>query len=278
MNQDNPLEPFRGAIPLLRKFQDHPFWKEKRKFSHCEALIDLLYKARYSSEEPTPILDRGEEIIIYHAQLMTSQVTLAVEWNRSRTWVKKFINYLIEKNTIKIIQMNNRRLIIEIVNMRKVQELLKQYGQQNKQYNEQQKDGKSTYKNKEDKVNTANKDLNSGSTSSKEEPTTGMTSLSSVLNNQSDFNRDTNIHTQFQEEATRYANDLHININNPALKEKSFDKRWFKLFKDAQNDASLHRKIEKAYSYLIDHISFNSANDEEKIRFFFWSLNGERVF
>ncbi len=155
------MKRFTGAIPLLRKFRDHPFWKEKRRYSRAEAWIDFLYIARYS-ESAEEILDRGETICICYGQILTSIITLSDRWKRSRTWIRNFIKTLEENESIKIIKMDNRRTIVEIVNMLQVRNLLRHSKQQTGQQDERQKSDKKTYKNKDNttnKVNIISKDI-----------------------------------------------------------------------------------------------------------------------
>ena len=139
---------FRGAIPLLRKFIEHPFWNENRKFSRAEAWIDLLFMARFS-EKDEQILDRGEVITIRYGQILTSTVTLSVKWNRSRTWVQQILRILEKNESIKYIRMDSRRTILEIVKMGYVKSLLKQKDSRL----DSRLDSRKTYNNKDNKDN-----------------------------------------------------------------------------------------------------------------------------
>jgi len=145
------IHKFGGAIPLLRKFREHPFWTEKRKFSRAEAWIDLLFMARYGTESEE-IPDRGEIILIQYGQILTSIITLSKKWDRSRSWVNKLINILKKKQSILVITMNKRRTILQIVNMGEIKKFLQKNNQQIVQQTLHQKDNKKTYKNKGDKV------------------------------------------------------------------------------------------------------------------------------
>jgi hypothetical protein len=151
-NQDRVKSKFNGAIPLLRKFQQHPFWTEKRKYSRAEAWIDLLFMARYGTETEER-WDRGELIQIEYAQILTSILTLAHRWGKNRGWVRKFIKILEIKQSISVITMNNRRTILQIVNMGQIKELLQNKVQQNIHQNEQQMDSRMTHKNKDNEIN-----------------------------------------------------------------------------------------------------------------------------
>lgn len=143
---------FHGAIPLLRKFQKHPYWTERRKYSHAEAWIDLLFMARYGSETEE-IYDRGEFIQVQYSQILTSMVTLANRWKRNRHWVRNFINTLVKDGSIFIITMNKRRTILQIVNMGKIKDILQGNEQQYLQQELQQTDNRRTHKNKDNKEN-----------------------------------------------------------------------------------------------------------------------------
>ncbi len=148
------MKKFTGAIPLLRKFTDHSFWKEKRRFSRAEAWIDFLFMARFSETEEE-ILDRGEIIYIKYGQILTSIITLSDKWKRSRTWVRNFIKTLEVNESIKVVKMDNRRTIVEIVNMLQVKNSLKQSRQQTGRLNIQLESNIKTHKNND---NTANKE------------------------------------------------------------------------------------------------------------------------
>lgn len=148
--QQNPR--FGGAIPLLRKFQEHPFWNERRKYSRAEAWIDLLFLARYGGET-VDVIDRDELIPVGYSQILTSVITLSKKWRRSRTWVKSLLRVLRIKGSILVITSNNRRTILQIVNMGQVKSLLQNSGQQPVQHTAQQdiqqKDIRKTYNNKD---------------------------------------------------------------------------------------------------------------------------------
>lgn len=150
-NQNQTKHRFGGAIPLLRKFQQHSFWTEKRKYSRAEAWIDLLFMARYGSETEE-MWDRGEFIQIQYSQILTSMITLANRWKRNRQWVKNFINVLAKNGSISIITMNNRRTILQIVNMGTIKEMLQGNKQQSSQQQIHQTDNRPTYKNKDNKI------------------------------------------------------------------------------------------------------------------------------
>ena len=173
-NKQNQIgHKFGGAIPLLRKFWEHPFWKESRKYSRAEAWIDLLFMARYGTETEE-IWNRDELIPIQYAQILTSVVTLARRWKRSRGWVKNFINILEKKQSILVITMNNRRTILQVVNMSNVKDLLQKNEQQILHQTIHQNNSKKTYKNKD---NTVNKEI------IKEKlPINGLLSLFSQVN------------------------------------------------------------------------------------------------
>jgi len=151
-NQNKIKHKFHGAIPLLRKFQKHPYWTERRKYSRAEAWIDLLFMARYGIETEE-IWDRGELLQIQYAQILTSMVTLANKWKRNRHWVKNFINVLEKNGSILIIIMNKRRTILQIVNMGKIKDILQGNEQQFLQQELQQIDNRRAYKNKDNKEN-----------------------------------------------------------------------------------------------------------------------------
>jgi hypothetical protein len=143
---------YEGFIPLMRRFKEHPFWTEPRRFSRAECWIDLLFRAHYGEKEEV-ILDRGEEIIIKEGYVLTSIVSLASAWKRSRSFVRGFLSGLQNRGQISIIRMDNRRTILYIVKFGYFKSLIQQSRQQTEQQTGQQKSNRKTYKNKDNKEN-----------------------------------------------------------------------------------------------------------------------------
>jgi len=79
----------RGYFPLYRKFQDHPFWKEKRVFSKAEAWIDLLWEAQHN-EFPEEVLIGLKILICNYGESLKSIRTWGKRWRWSE---KKVWNY-----------------------------------------------------------------------------------------------------------------------------------------------------------------------------------------
>lgn len=144
-----------GFIPLMRRFKDNPLWLEKRKFSRAEAWIDLLFKAHYKNE-PEEVIDRGEKIVLSEGDVLTSILTLSKDWKWSRTRVKNFISFLNQNGFLKIIRLDNRRLIINIVKFGYFKNIIQQTGQQTGHQTGQQKYNRKTYNNKYNKDNKIN--------------------------------------------------------------------------------------------------------------------------
>lgn len=265
---ENPTisEPFKGALPLLRKFREHPFWCEKRSFSRAEAWIDLLFKARYSSEI-TKILDRGEVIEIGYAQILTSKLTLARDWQRSPTWIRALIDYLVKNNSIKIIEMNNRRTIIEIVKLGEIKEQLQKSSQQNIRQSKDQKSNKNTYKNTD---NNQNKNINYCKADIKNDQSCNknISSIREILKKYQ-ISSGMNISTPYQAEALHYANKLKINLDDSFVKKYKLDSRWISLFKQANFNTILKSKLATTYSKVADYTNFLNLKSHEKILYFF---------
>lgn len=78
-------EPF---VKLLRKFQRHRFWRERRRYSRAEAFIDMLFMAYY---EPRDIVWNGHEITLEPGEFMTSERILARRWNWTPRTAGRFL-------------------------------------------------------------------------------------------------------------------------------------------------------------------------------------------
>lgn len=151
-------EHFEGFIPLMRRFRDNPLWTEKRKFSRAEAWIDLLFRARYS-ETPETIIDRGEQITLNEGDILTSIRSLSKDWRWSRTRVKNFISFLQQNGSLKILRLDHRRLIINVVKLGYFKRLIPQTGPQTLPQTGPQKSHRKANKNKVNKVNKVNNNI-----------------------------------------------------------------------------------------------------------------------
>ena len=123
-----------GWISLHRKIRDHPFFKERRKFSKFEAWIDMLLEANHT--EKNWIV--GNEVIeVKRGQFITSELKLMDRWGWSKSKVRAFLN-LLQKETMIVKKTDHKKTAITIVN----------YGTyQNSQTTEEpQKDHKKTTK------------------------------------------------------------------------------------------------------------------------------------
>lgn len=278
--EDNiePKEQFLGAIPILRKFREHPFWREKRVFSRTEAWIDLLFKARYG-KEPEKIIDRGEIITIQRGGILTGIITLSNTWLWSEGKVKRFLEFLQEAESIKFLIIKNRRTIIDILNYGSVLDNLSNHKKGKRRTEEDQREDKIRHKNTD---NTDNKDniYKNGEAIIKKESTlirdktnfNKPSSIGEILIGSNNFTIHKTL-TKYQEKAYRYAEKLKINLKNQMVINGQWDSRWVKLFKDAENDLNLNKNIEIAYSSLFDNENFNKADSVGKIKYFFWKVN-----
>lgn len=91
----------RGYLKLWRKFQDHPFWKEKRIYSKAEAWIDLLWEAQHSND-PIKVIIKMKVLICHRGQSLKSMETWARRWNWSKSKVKRFFDLLCELNQVEL--------------------------------------------------------------------------------------------------------------------------------------------------------------------------------
>lgn len=92
---------YRGYLALWRKFQDHPFWKERREFSKAEAWIDLLWEVQHD-ENPQRVILGMKTLICNYGESLKSLDTWALRWLWSKSRVKRFFDLLVELNQIQI--------------------------------------------------------------------------------------------------------------------------------------------------------------------------------
>jgi len=83
----------RGYFPLYRKFQDHPFWKERRIFSKAEAWIDILWEARYKDDIEEVIIGT-KKIECRYGEIIKSIREWGTRWEWGETRVVRFLNLL----------------------------------------------------------------------------------------------------------------------------------------------------------------------------------------
>lgn len=108
----------RGYIKIFRKFfEDHEFWKEKRKFSKAEAWMDILKSARWK-DEPETLVDSRGAYTLELGDFYISERFLCERWMWSRTKVRAFLNYLIERESILYKKKTTHRTIITVTNLK----------------------------------------------------------------------------------------------------------------------------------------------------------------
>ena len=108
----------RGYLGLFRKFFDeHEFWKEKRKYSRAEAWIDLMQSARYG-EEPETLFDKRGSYILEYADVYVSLRYLGARWQWSKNKVGHFLEYLRIRESILFKKRDSHRTIIHIINLK----------------------------------------------------------------------------------------------------------------------------------------------------------------
>jgi len=84
-NKDARRDPF---IKLLRRFENHRFWREARRYSRAEAWIDMLFMAYHS---PRKISWNGHTITMEPGEFMTSYRILTRRWRWSIKRVRVFL-------------------------------------------------------------------------------------------------------------------------------------------------------------------------------------------
>lgn len=80
-------------IPINRKLQEHPFWKEKRTYSRLEAWLWLIAEARFEKTEAAQVI--GGKIVKWNrGECPVSLRFLALEWAWSKNKVDNFLALL----------------------------------------------------------------------------------------------------------------------------------------------------------------------------------------
>jgi hypothetical protein len=96
MNENNKIQG--GYIITPRKFFQSNFWTEKRKFSHAEALQDLIQMASWEEKVYVPSI--YNQIKLRRGEFATSYRQLAAKWKWGVASVKRFLDYLQKDFTI----------------------------------------------------------------------------------------------------------------------------------------------------------------------------------
>lgn len=108
----------RGYIKIFRKFfREHEFWNEKRTYSKAEAWIDLVECARWK-DEPERLIDKRGSYILELGDVFISDRYLSKRWGWSTKKVRNFLNYLLQRESIKYKIRSNKRTIITITNLK----------------------------------------------------------------------------------------------------------------------------------------------------------------
>jgi hypothetical protein len=108
----------RGFVKIFRKFfEDNELWKEKRVFSKAEAWLDVVRSARWK-DEPKRMIDKRGPYILEQGDMYISDRFLAKRWLWSPKKVRTFLNYLIERPSIKYKTRTTRRTIINVINIK----------------------------------------------------------------------------------------------------------------------------------------------------------------
>lgn len=97
-----------GFIKLSRKFFANPFWAEKRKFSRCEAWLDLIQMAKI---EKTTVIVNGKVIILGRGQVCASIRYLSERWGFTTMHTRTFVSLLKSTNMITTHKHNNETVV-----------------------------------------------------------------------------------------------------------------------------------------------------------------------
>lgn len=114
-----------GYLGIFRKFfNEHEFWKEKRKYSKAEAWIDLMQSARYG-EEPETLFDKRGSYVLEYGDVYISLRYLGERWQWSKNKVQGFLLYLEKRESILVKKRDSHRTVIHIANLKGYTEWIK---------------------------------------------------------------------------------------------------------------------------------------------------------
>ena len=90
----------RGYFALWRRYQDHPFWKEKREFSKAEAWLDILWEVQHK-EEPQEVVLGMTCLVCEYGESLKSLETWSKRWGWNKSRVRRFLQLLKNMNQIR---------------------------------------------------------------------------------------------------------------------------------------------------------------------------------
>ena len=137
-----------GFIPLWRKFQNDPLWKERRKFSKAEAWIDILWEVRHD-QKPIEIIIKNTVFVCKRGESLYSLGTWANRWNWSISATRRFLDLLkkVKKIDTQSEQQTTRLIVCNYEKYNYIRNVNEQQMKSKRKVNEKQ-------------VNTNNKDNN----------------------------------------------------------------------------------------------------------------------
>ena len=91
----------KGFIKLSRSFFNNKMWQAARKFSECEAWLDLIQSARFEAS-PTTSLIGSCEVTWNRGQYPASIRFLSKKWGQSERWVRKCLSNFKKEGMITI--------------------------------------------------------------------------------------------------------------------------------------------------------------------------------
>jgi len=105
----------RGYFPVWRKFfEEHPFWKEKRKFSKAEAWIDILVNSNHK-DKPIQRIVNGRMVTIEHGECVMTTRYCGRRWGWHNSSVHDFLGLLKKMGQIQTL-VEHRMTKITILN------------------------------------------------------------------------------------------------------------------------------------------------------------------
>lgn len=91
--EERKQELSKGFIKIPRAFFESGLWREKRKFSHAEAFLDIIEAARFG-EEPSREFIKQKPLICRQGECLKCYETWAKRWNVDKTKARRMVKNL----------------------------------------------------------------------------------------------------------------------------------------------------------------------------------------
>lgn len=101
-----------GWISLHRKIMDHPFYKERRKFSKYEAWLDIMMLANHQDNK---FIHGNKLVEVERGSFITSELKLMERWDWGKEKLRSFLK-LLEADGMIIKTLDRKQTTIKVLN------------------------------------------------------------------------------------------------------------------------------------------------------------------